>query len=202
MAVEDIVKKIISDAEKKAEEIINSHKKEADNIIAEKKKELKKKEAAEKERIDKEMESLKARTVQIAELELRKKILEEKQKLIQQVFEKVEEKIYKMPKEKYVDFIKNKIVQYIETGNEEIIVGNKDKDIITTALIDSLNKELKSKLQENGNLKISNEKADIEKGFILKQGKIRVNCSLDSILKEAREKCEEEVVKILYKEKK
>ncbi len=201
MAIEDIVKKIISDAEQKVKQIINSYTEEAKKIISEKEKELKKKEITEKERIDRASENLKARTVQIAELELRKEILNEKQKIIEQVFEKAEEMIYTMPKEKYIEFIKNKLIQYIETGNEEIIVGEKDKEIITPTFIEELNKEVKAKLRENADLKISNEHTNIEKGVILKQGKIRINCSIKSLMKEAREKCEEKVVKILFKEK-
>ncbi len=198
MAVEDIVKKIVSDAQKKAETIINSYKAEADKIIKEKTAELEKRRKEEKAKIKKEVESHKLRAIQIANLEMRKKILSEKQKLIQKVFQKAEDSVKNMPEKEYKEFIKNKIISFIETGNEEIIVGNQDKNIITNAFVEDLNNELKNKLREKANLKISTDKTEIDKGFILKHGKIRVNCSLDSFMKEAREESEEKVVQILF----
>ncbi|MBN1898659.1 MAG: V-type ATP synthase subunit E [Spirochaetes bacterium] len=201
MAVEDIVKKIITDAEQEAEKIIGSYKKQADKLLSQKKKELKKTQQESEEMIEREAENLKQRTFQIAQLEMRKKVLEEKQKIIENIFIKVKEKIYHMPKEAYLDFIKNKIISYIETGDEEIIVGKQDEDIITASFIESVNQDLKSKLREKTKLKISGEKTDMDKGFILKQGKIRINCSIETLMSEARERCKEDVVNALYKEK-
>jgi len=146
MAIQDIVKSIIDEANEKAEKIISEYQEKAKKLISEKKLELEKKKEVEIKKIDEEANNYKMRKLQIAELEARKKILEAKQKLIEKVFENVKEKFYKMPKNEYLNFIKNKIIKYTNTGEEEIIIGTDDKNIITSDFIENLTKELKEKL--------------------------------------------------------
>ncbi len=200
MAVEDIIKKIIKDAEDKAESILLEYKRQADDIKAKKKNLLKGTEEAEKKKIEQDADNHYKRLVQMAELKMRKEVLDLKQKLITDVFQKVEERIVSMPKEDYQSFIEKKIIEYIQTGREEIIISENDKNRITEDFIDRLNKKLKEKLREEGSLKLSDESADIKAGFILKSGKIQYNSSLESMLRELREKGEAEIVKKIFKE--
>ncbi|MBU1075646.1 MAG: V-type ATP synthase subunit E [Spirochaetes bacterium] len=200
MAVEDIIKKIISDAEEKAGTILKEYKEQADKLIAGQKQELEKKDTSEKKRIDQEAEDHYKRLIQMAELEMRKSILDLKQRLILDVFTKVEEKISSMPKEDYQKFIENKIMDYIQTGSEVVIISKNDKERITGDFIDMINKKLKDKLHQEGSLKLSKETAPIKAGFILKSDKIQFNSSLESMLRELREKSESEIVNKFFKE--
>ncbi len=200
MAVEDIVKKIISDAEAKSDSIQQEYKKQSDEIKSQKTDELKQREISEKNRLDNEAEDHYKRLIQMAELEMRKEVLDLKQKLISDVFQKVEEKIISMPKEDYQEFIEAKIIEYIQTGEEEIVISKNDKERINNEFIESINKKLKDKLKEKGNLKLSKETADIKAGFLLKFDKIQYNSSLKSMLRELRDTSETEIVKKLFKE--
>lgn len=200
MAVEDIVKKIIKDSEGKAESILLEYKKQADDIKEEKKSLLKGTEEAEKKKIEQDADNHYKRLVQMAELQMRKEVLDLKQKLITDVFQKVEERIVSMPKDDYQSFIEKKIIEYIQTGREEVIISENDKNRITEDFIEKLNKKLKEKLREEGDLKLSDKSADIKAGFILKSEKIQYNSSLESMLRELREKDEAEIVKKIFKE--
>lgn len=200
MAVEDIVKKIIKEAEEKAQSVMDEYKTEADKIKKEKKEWLKAFEDQEKEKIEQDADDHNKRLIQMAELEMRKDILDLKQKLITDVFLKVEDKILSMPKDDYQKLIENMIIKYIHTGDEEILISEHDKDRITSDFIDKINKKLKDKLKEEGKLKLSKEYANIKAGFLLKSDKIQYNSSLESMLRELREQSESEIVKKLFKE--
>ncbi len=50
----------------------------------------------------------------------------------------------------------------------------------------------------NENLKLSDEKADFKAGFVLKEGKIKINVSIDVLLTQARQELEIELAKELF----
>ncbi len=200
MATNDIVKKIVDDAIKSASDIFHKYEAEANKILEENKKELQKYKQEELLKIDKEVENYKKRLIQIANLDIRKKLLATKQEIVDELFKQVEEKILTFPTEKYLQYIESKIVEYIRTGNEEVIVGSNDKNKITQSFLDNINKKLKEKLNEPGQLKLSESDGAFKAGFILVDGKIRINNSIEYVLKELREEMEPEIVNELFKE--
>ncbi|MDD5066003.1 MAG: V-type ATP synthase subunit E [bacterium] len=198
MALEDIVKKILSEAENEARQILDEARKEADKIIRENKQSLQDLEKKEKVRIDQESEEYRKRLVQMADLEMRKELLSLKQQLVADVFKIVEDRILSLPREDYQEFIANKIIEIIETGTEEIVLTEKDKERITPDFVEKINSRLKEKLREKGQLKIAGETIPIKGGFILRSEKVQYNNSVESILKELREKIEPDIVKKLF----
>ncbi len=200
MATNDIVKKIISDAEEKAESILAEYKKEADELKEKRKRELEKEKEESLKKIELEAENHKKRLIQMANLEIRKDILNFKQKMVEEVFKKVFESILQTPTDKYLEYIEKKIISAITTGDEKVIVGKKDKDRITIQFINEINKKLKEKLREEGKLSVAEEEADFEAGFILKGEKIQINNSIENVLKDLKERVESDIVNKLFKE--
>ncbi len=200
MATNDIVKKIVDDAVQTAGEIFGKYENEANEILKQKESELEQFKNNELERIAKESENYKRRLIQIANLDIRKKFLSIKQEIVDDLFKQIEERILNLPDEKYLKYIETKIIEYIQTGNEEVVVGTRDKERINQAFLDNINKKLKEKLQEEGHLKISSEPADFVAGFVLVNDKIRVNNSIEYVLKELREEMESSIVNDLFKE--
>lgn len=198
MALQDIVKKILNEAEKEANTILNQYQIESDHILAEKKGEFEKREKQSKEKINQEAEEYYKRLIQIADLEMRKERLSVKQQLLMDLFQLVEDRILSLPKTDYLDFMGRKIMDNITTGKEEIIISEKDKERINQDFINKLNVELKEKLKEKGELKLSSEFAPLKGGFILRSGNIQLNCSIESMLKEVQERVESEMVQRLF----
>jgi V/A-type H+-transporting ATPase subunit E len=193
---EKVVTKILKEAEKKSkgivdeaalksEEVIKAASVQAERILKDAK-EL----SAEKAREEKE------RVLASANLEIRKAMLEQKQKLMDEAFKSAVNHLRQKDKKEYVALIEKLLVQSAETGAEEVIVGKADKDTIDSKVIASANK----KLRDRGNLTLSKTVGSMTGGFILRRGKVDVNLSFDGLIELARESLESEVAKILFRE--
>lgn len=197
MTIKDINEKIISDAqiqadkiftqaENKAKEIIKKGKEEADNIknIA-------------LDKINQERLLKKSRILTEANLEARKTILLEKQKIMEGAFNKALESILKLDDKDYRNFIKKLILDNIEKGDETIFIASSDKNKISKDFIEGINKKLEAK-GKKGELKLSTSYLSIKGGVIIGSGKIRKNISLELLLKKVREESEIEICKYLF----
>ena len=193
MSAEKVVEKILSDAKTQAEKI----KAEADGKV----KELTDhtvvqladfdKETAELEQ--KAFEEAKSRVLATARMEIAKQNLQTRKTLIDDVFVKAADVIKNMNDTDYVQLMKKLLVACVETGDEQIVTG-KNETRLAAEFLSAVNSELGSK----GNLTLADDKADIEAGFILRKGKIRMNVSLEVLLGQIREELETEIAKELF----
>ncbi|MBC8481041.1 MAG: hypothetical protein H8D47_00035, partial [Planctomycetes bacterium] len=162
MDAEQVVSKILSDAQNQADEI----KKESDKTIAAHQSQL----DAELADFDKQTDALaqtaaketKEHFLAAARMQNAKDMLAEKIAILKKVFDNASERILKLSDEQYRDLITKLLLKAVETGSEEVIIDTNEKRI-DQPLIESVNKQLEGK----GNLKLSNEKAQIGAGFIL-----------------------------------
>jgi V/A-type H+-transporting ATPase subunit E len=192
---EQVVKKILADAKAEAEKIkekaqeketaeqakldeqLNAYKKQTDNI-------------AQKAADDK-----KAHLLAAARMDIAKQLLAEKRKILDEVFEQARQQIGNLPDEQYRKLMTKLMLEAVETGDEEIIV-DKNERRIDHKFIQSINQQLAS--PHKGNLKLSEDKANIGGGFILKRGKIKNNVSVEVVLTQARKELEIELAKELF----
>ena len=102
---EGIINRIISDAEKKATGIVDN----ANNLVNQKKGDAEnwaeKYSNAQNQLIKKEVEETIERRCIVADLDVRKLILEKKQQVLDEVFSKAYDKLCKISKDKYFDII-------------------------------------------------------------------------------------------------
>jgi hypothetical protein len=77
------------------------------------------------------------------------------------------------------------ILSSVKTGSEELVVGRNEGRIN-----DDFVRRVNQKLGEKRPLRLAGERVDIEAGFILRQGKRRINASLDVMLKVASQELE------------
>lgn len=193
---EKVVSKILKEAESKAKDITASARAEAERIIKEASDEsLRIAEEAKKLSAKRASEERK-RILASANLDVRKAVLEQKQKLMDQAFGKAKVYLRQKNKKGYVELIKRLLLESVETGTEEVIVGDADRNIIDPRVISEVNKKLGSK----GNLSLSKTVGTMSGGFILRRGKIDANVSFDGLIELARERLETEVAKILFGE--
>ena len=124
----------------------------------------------------------------VAELEARKLRLAAKQEALEETFQEAAEKIAALDGSVYLDFIVKTLEPYREEGGE---ISQNARDYAN--LKDSLEKAL-----AGSKLTVGAEQANIAGGFILKQGKVYVNASLEKILETEKKQMTGEVAGILF----
>ena len=197
MSIKEIKEKILSDAKLDTEKIILQAESKANDILEKGKKEA---ETIRKSIMTLHMQdgSLKKNKILTdANLNARKTILNEKQIIIESVFDSSLEKIINMDDKEYCKYIKNLLMSNIENGNEIVSVSQRDKNRIDKKFIEQLNVELK-KNGKAGNIKLDNDFANIKGGVIISSGDIKKNISLEFLIIKAKEKYEMKISQHLF----
>lgn len=195
MEAEQVTDKILADAKAEAEEI---------------KKQAGEKETAEQARLNeqlaeygKQTESLahkaaedeKMHLLAAARMDIAKQCLAEKREILDEIFENTGRQLINLPDEQYRQLMAELMTEAVETGDEEVIVDEKDKRI-NHEFIKQIN--LKLGPGYHGNLRLSGERQNIGAGFILKRGKIKTNVSVEVLLDQARKELEIDLAKELF----
>ncbi|MEE9370521.1 MAG: V-type ATP synthase subunit E [Sedimentisphaerales bacterium] len=195
MEAEQVTEKILADAKAEADKI----KSEAEEIQAQEKAKLNEELAEHKKQTEilaqKAAKDKKAHLLAAARMDLAKQFLAEKRKILDEVFQQANQKLLNLPDGEYRSFMTKLMLDAVETGDEEVIIDNKEKRI-DHEFIKQLNRRPSPGFK--GNLKLSGEKANIGGGFILKRGKIKNNLSFNVLLARARRELEIELSKLLF----
>jgi len=197
MTIKDINEKIISDAQIQADKIITQAEDNANNIIKKGEKEADNIKNIILGKNNQEASLKKSKILTEANLEARKTILSEKQKIMEGAFNKALESILKLDDKDHRNFIKKLILGNIEKGDETIFIASSDKNKISKDFIEDINKKLEAK-GKKGELKLSTSYLPIKGGVIIGSGKVRKNISLELLLKKVREESEIEICKYLF----
>ena len=195
MEATQVVDKILADAKAEAQKI---------------KKQTGAAEAAEQAKLNEQLDEYKKQTETLAKkagedeeshilaaarMDISKQLLAEKRKILDEVFEQARQQLQNLPEQDYRNLCNKLMLEAVETGDEEVVVDNKDNRI-NQDFIDQINQKLSSK--GKGELKLSEQKQDIGAGFILRRGKIKTNVSLDVLLEQARKELEIDLAKELF----
>jgi V/A-type H+-transporting ATPase subunit E len=195
MEAQQVTEKILADAKAEAEKI---------------EKQAEEKEAAEQAKLDEQLSEFgkqtdiiaqkagdekKAHLLAAARMDIAKQLLAEKRKILDKVFAQARQQLEKLSDESYLKLMTKLMLDAVETGDEEVVIDSKEKQI-NQKFIDSINQQLAS--GRKGKLKLSDEKADLGSGFILKRGKIKNNVSVEVLLARARRELETELAKKLF----
>ncbi len=195
MEAEQVIEKILSDANGEAEKI----KGQADEKEAARQASLDEQLAEYKKQTDvlakKAGEEKKAHLLAAARMDIAKEMLAEKRKILDEVFDKAQAQLKGLDDEPYCRLMSKLMIGAVETGDEEVIV-DKNETRIDQKFIKQVNRELRPGFK--GNLRLSNETQDIGAGFILRRGKIKNNVSLKVLLDQARKELEIELAKEVF----
>lgn len=188
---------IINDARKEASEIITDAQRDVEetgNGSREEIRQLKEQEESRMERLyQQEYERLKA----AVEIEAGKHVIQQKQRLMAEVFNELDKKILS-DGELYRDFITRMILLGARTGNEEVIVTTDDRGLLENGLLKNANKLLKDKVPGKPALKLSEETLDGERGVILRDGRVEFDARLSVVRRYLQEQCGIRVAEILF----
>lgn len=193
-AQEIILKGIINEASKKAEEILNDAKEQADIILEKAKNGAKASSGEAVSSALKQAVTIKANANSAAALILRDARLKRKTREIDEVILSATEQIRGLPDEKYFGIILSMAEKRVEQKQGEIFLSEEDlKNRRTEYLTEGISK---SGLM----LTLSKNAADIKSGFVIKYGDIEINSSFEAIAAEKREQLEDAVNAALFTE--
>lgn len=145
----------------------------------------------------KENEQRASRIDRTAQLESKRSVLAMKQEMVSEAFELAKKKIAEMPEAEYVEFLVRQIVQAASTGSEELVLNEKDKAKVGAKTVTAANTALTAKGLA-GTLTLAAETRPMTGGFILKQGDIEVNCTVDTVLELSRGELAAQVAEVLF----
>ena len=139
-----------------------------------------------------EAESLYARLVASADTDAKKSALAVKQELLEKAFALAVEKLRALPEKEYIGLLASLADRASETGAEQIILNAEDRVKYGEAIVKQAN-ALSGKA-----LTLSEETRPIVGGLILSQGRIEVNCTLDTLAAQSRSALSMEAAKLLF----
>ena len=178
MSLAQITEKIRNDAQKEADEILAKAKAQAEALTSRADRECAEIQAGFDDRFGAERPEIMKRREIVANIDVSKMMLSAKRELIEDVYRGALEKM-------------NLLDGAVSTKDEQVVVGE-DEKYIDGAWLDSYNAGHGTKLA------FADERAEISGGFILRRGRISVNCSWEMLLKVSQEKQESDVVKRLF----
>jgi len=195
MNAEQVVQKILTEAETEARKIMD---------------EARDKAAEQGSQLDSEMAEFGAKTDQLAaeagedklqrmlanaRMDNAKQLLAAKVEILNDVFERSKKAVNDLSDELYLSWAMATMKQAVESGDEEVIVG-KDEKRINDDFVKKVNGELGDGFK--GNLKLSDEKGDFLGGFILSRGKVQINATTDVMIDTLCESMEIELSQLLF----
>jgi len=195
--IENLKNRILKDDEEKAKQIESEAKLKAEEILKQsrEKSELFLREA--KVKAEKEANDRKERIIARAELDARNNILGEKQNMIDKVLSLAGDKVNNMDSIEYSKFIGELLLTSIETGDEEVIFSEREKHRIDPGLISRINDKL-ALINKKGMLRLSSEVRNIGAGFILRNGGIEINSTIDSQIRMLRDSLEGDIANLIF----
>ena len=140
---------------------------------------------------DAEAEKQYALLVAASETEARKETLRVKQDLLSEAFDRAVLYLRNLDRERYVRLLSGLAQKASETGHEEIILNPEDRAQYGEALMAAVN-------SAGMKLTLSEETRPIMGGLILSQGRIEVNCALDTLADLHRSELAGEAARLLF----
>lgn len=193
MSLADIKAKIEADAKAEAEEIIGKFREQADEILAAARRESEKIQKRLEEKIRSEETEVRRRKKIVADLEARKLGLGARRELIEMTFNKVLDILSQTQDARYLAFMEGLMAEGAVNGDEEVLLAKGEKRV-SKKWIEEFNEKYKKRLS------LSNDMVPGSGGFVLRRSDINVNCTLEVLLRWAREDMEAEVVSRLFSE--
>ena len=161
-----------------------------------------------------------------ARMDAKKLILSAKQECIDKAFAQAAKNLLTLPEEEYVDLLARIAARSAQTGREEVLLNQRDRDavgakvvsranqILAKSVAPNLPEELKSSkagkiidkvvtganavLQGTAMLTLAQETRDITGGLILRDGSVEINCAFETQLRLLRESMAAEVAGLLF----
>ena len=166
------------------------------------------------------------RMASVAQLEGRKVLLAAKQQMLNRAFDRALEKLCSLEDEAYIALLADLLVEASSTGREQVVFNQKDRtrvgkaavtqanerlaravapklpeeltDSKVGALVDKVVTGVSALAQGTGMLTLAEETRPIQGGFILLDGKVKVNCAFETLVRLQRTEMAAQVAAALF----
>ncbi len=182
---QNIIDKILADANAEANEIKKAAMAEADEIIAQANAKAAKEAQALNKLAEEEAAKAAAKEISAAEMDAKKMILETKQACLEEVSKAAKAKLLALKGAEYENIILKMLENFPGVKDCQVILSNKDK------------KDLAAAVSAKG-YAVADEARDFDGGFVLKKGDIEYNYSFESIIAVEKEEFEKIAAGILF----
>ncbi|HCT63786.1 MAG TPA: hypothetical protein DIC60_00630 [Lachnospiraceae bacterium] len=182
---QNIIDKILADANAEAKKITDAAMKEAEVVVETANAKVQKESEALSKLAQAEADKAAAKEISSAEMLAKKMILTQKQAILEEVIKSAKAKLLSLTDVEYKVIIIGMLDKADIPEDAEVILSKKDKA--------AFGKEVAS----NG-YNVSDETRDIDGGFIIKKGDIEYNYSFESIISVEKEDIEHIAAKILF----
>ena len=173
---------ILAEAEKQCEAIRADYDKKAAQVYAEKVRTWTK---ACQDQVD---------SVQrIARMEAKKALLSVKQEMVAKSFDQAQELLTSLPEEQYVAFLAKLAARASVSGDEEIVLNERDREAVGEAVVKAANALLKG-----GKLSLSERTGSFAGGLILSRGNVEANCTAELLVELCRGEMSVEIADMLF----
>ena len=193
--IEKITARIAADAQQE----IAAVKEAADSRIAEIRAGYEKKaEEAYEEQLRsglRDAEQYASRIERTAQLESKKEVLALRQEMVSEAFRLAEAKIAAMDEQQYIAYLTRKACETGLKGEVQMVMNEKDKAAVGQKVADAVNAA-----HPEVKLTLAEETKEMLGGFILRQGNVEINCTVDIMLELIRGEAAMEVAKVLFEE--
>ncbi|MCK5811699.1 MAG: hypothetical protein KAG94_02260 [Clostridiales bacterium] len=187
-----IIEKIISQANKQADNELKYVNTKIDKQFKEQQKRFKRTLESELAHAKVKAQEEHKRVIAGAKLESRKNLLQTKVDLINEVFDKTLEHLMELSVDEKVNFLTNVAKGSLIVGNNELMLNDSDTKDIGSKLVKQLSTDKTKKVS------LCEKTIDVCGGLVIRNDKIQTNLTYKAILRVEREKLEGEVVKLLF----
>lgn len=194
--LDKIIKAIEDEAKAKADAIISDAKKQADEILAAAKQEGEQQANLIAQKTSNEVKAIISRAESAAALYERKALLEAKQQIIGETILKARVSLSELSVEEYTEIILKLIQRYAHNTAGQILFSATDKKRLPVDIESKINTVLSEK--PGAALRLSDQAANINGGFLLVYGDIEENCSFDALFEAAKEDLQDKVSSFLF----
>ena len=136
-----------------------------------------------------------SRIERTAQLESKKEVLALRQEMVSEAFRLAETKIAAMDEQQYISYLTRKACETGFKGEAQMIMSEKDKAAVGQKVADAVNTAC-----PEAKLTLADETKEMLGGFILRQGNVEMNCTVDIILELIRGEAAAEVAKVLFED--
>jgi V/A-type H+-transporting ATPase subunit E len=189
MALEDIKKKIISDAREKKHVLLEQAETKKADVIDGYKKQAGAYRKVMLERTEADGQGIKRGIITDARLRVKNELLSKKREIMAGVTSDAKSKFIASPD--YPAMMKSLVLKSLTSREEEIVVSKNEKTL-DAKWLDEVNKE------GNAKLKFSAQKGSFTGGVMVKNNDIAVNITVDTLFKMMKEDIEKDFAKILF----
>ncbi len=145
----------------------------------------------------KECESRVDRMGRLAQMESKKSVLSLKQAMVGEAFDRAVDTICQMPQEEYVEAMAVLAAKSSVSGSESIVLNERDRARCGEDIVRSANAKLAAQGKE-AHLSLSGETGDMRAGFLLREGDVSVNCSVEVLAELCRSEMAAKVASALF----